>query len=117
MDSSRRAMMSRSHIASKWRGLGDLRRRQTVPRRTAAQALLPFIGILFSGCAIHPPIHSELHSRLTKSTTVAISPPYVMGYIQPYHLSETRRVILPDIAASNLAAAVSEQFGRSEYFL
>jgi hypothetical protein len=39
-----------------------------------------------------------------------------VGYIQPYHLSDIRRVILPGIAASNLAAAVSEQFGRSEYF-
>ena len=79
--------------------------------------LLPLVGILLSGCAIHPPISPELPSRLTKSKTVAISPPYVVRYVQPYHLSDIRRVILPDIAASNLAAAVSEQFGRSEYFV
>jgi hypothetical protein len=95
----------------------DSKAGHTLLGRTAACALLPLAGILLSGCAVHPPISSELPNRLTKSRTVAISPPYVEGYIQPYHLSDTRRVILPDIAASNLAAAVSEQFGRSEYFV
>jgi hypothetical protein len=89
----------------------------TILGRTAVCAPLPLVGILLSGCAIHHSINSELPNRLTKRKTVAISPPYVMGYIQPYDLGDTRQVSLPDIAASNLAAAVGEQFGRSEYFV
>jgi hypothetical protein len=89
---------------------------QTILGLTAARALL-LVDILLSGCTTHPPINSELPNRLAKGRTVAISPPYVVGYIQPYHLSDIRRFILPGIAASNLAAAVSEQFGRSEYFV
>ena len=85
--------------------------------RTAACAFLPLVGILFSSCASRPPIYSDLARRLTKSSIVAISPPYVVGYITPYYFRNTRRTLLPDVAASNLAAAVSEQFGRSEYFV
>jgi hypothetical protein len=86
------------------------------PRRAAT--LLPIVILLLSGCcAIHPPVHPDLTSRLLQIKTVAVSPPYVMGYITSYHLAYTRRVSLPAAAASNLVVAVREQFGQPGFFV
>ncbi len=83
--------------------------------RRLAAPILPLVMVLSSGCtslSIHPPVHPDLSNRLLQIKTVAVSPPYVMGYITPYHLSETKRFPLPAAAASNIAIAVCEQLGQ-----
>lgn len=84
--------------------------------RRLATPILPLVMVLSSGCtslSIHPPVHTDLSNRLLQIKTVAVSPPYVMGYITPYHLSETKRTSLPPAAASNITIAVIEQFSQA----
>jgi hypothetical protein len=73
-------------------------------------ACLHLCGLL-TGCSIRPPIHPDLANRLPQIRSVAMSTPFLEEYVQSYHLSETRRISLPESALTNVAAAVRRQFG------
>jgi hypothetical protein len=72
--------------------------------------------VLFSGCAFHPPVHPDLANRLSVIRTVAVSPPYLVGYSQWGSSSHTGVIPLPAGARDNVAAAVREEFGRLNAF-
>lgn len=73
-------------------------------------AFFPLCGLL-TGCSIRPPIHPDLANRLPRIHTVAMSTPFLEEYVQSYHLSETRRISLPESALTNVVTAVRRQFG------
>jgi hypothetical protein len=79
--------------------------------------LFVMLGSSCSSSSIHPPIHPDLSNRLQTIKTVAVSPPFVVGYRQPYHLSETRRISLPETATSNLVVAVHKHFSQQQLFV
>lgn len=95
---------------------------QILPRRTSTRNAAAARGwtlalILLSGCAIHPPIQSDLPGRLPAIKSVAISPPYVTEYYEMFSPKSTREVKPLTSAKENLARAVREQFERPGWFV
>src|SRR5436189_3432758 len=83
----------------------------TIFHRLAAAAILSLVLLAGCGTNIHPPVHANLIQRLQHIHTVALSPAYVQGYTQSYHLSETRETPVPDTAITNFSTTIREQFG------